>query len=588
MAARDVAVREFLGALTGIPRRRFLVLGEELQELVIPASAHWSASPVTLAAPDPHDEFAVRKVLAALGGHTGASLPWAELASRAAIIWILGDMLARRPMSITEMAERIVDTAPERQGSDPEQVRNEVELALIAGAALPDDVSGGLRLKTHRFVRGGWQFHRCVDPVCGKLHPMGEERCTCGKPTAPLNVCRNCGADALRFRSEPPDDPSQAALLPNGARDDTGEWVLYDRRRFVDTAADDDAILDLTRRQVRERPVLTGSLDPSTLAFSTEDRSYPFPVILAGARTRCLVCGGSAGSRPVLTPVSLGTSAAVRVLAEGLTEKLAAENKGRPGHDGKERLLIFADSRQDAAHQARFITYAGRYDRMRRRAVSILEKEGRPLTVAEVVHGLLVDGVEARDNPHASRFDDADYLPPDVQKRARAWEEAPLLDELALSAGYRATVVNLGLVGVRYQHLDKYVEKSGGPTAEQLGITELRHVCYCLLEEMRRRGALSREMLQYHPASPSCPDEFKEPADWERRIKQANGYACDDGGEPIANLSEHEVPEGLRSNGIWRRSGVGGRGPSLERKFRQLLRRFGGIEAPGEEQMLVH
>lgn len=53
--------------------------------------------------------------------------------------------------------------------------------------------------------------------------------------------------------------------------------------------------------------------------------------------------------------------AAVRVIAEGLVEGLSRQHHGSdPRYDGKERLLIFADSRQDAAHQARFITYAGR------------------------------------------------------------------------------------------------------------------------------------------------------------------------------------------------------------------------------------
>ncbi|MCX6874719.1 MAG: hypothetical protein NTW21_13065 [Verrucomicrobia bacterium] len=39
-----------------------------------------------------------------------------------------------------------------------------------------------------------------------------------------------------------------------------------------------------------------------------------------------------------------------------------------------QRLLIFSDSRQDAAHQARFIIFASRFDRMRRRLVRILNE----------------------------------------------------------------------------------------------------------------------------------------------------------------------------------------------------------------------
>ena len=110
-------------------------------------------------------------------------------------------------------------------------------------------------------------------------------------------------------------------------------------------------------------------------------------VTLVPARTRCLCCGGTAGSRNVITPVSLGTSAAVKVVGEGLVEALAEANRDRPGHDGKERLLVFSDSRQDAAHQARFIIFASRYDRMRSRLVKILQTE-RVLTLQRAVEML--------------------------------------------------------------------------------------------------------------------------------------------------------------------------------------------------------
>ena len=120
--------------------------------------------------------------------------------------------------------------------------------------------------------------------------------------------------------------------------------------------------------QIKKKPILDGSLDPQALQFSVNPADYPLKVTLLPARTQCLCCGGTAGSRNVITPVSLGTSAAVKVVGEGLVETLAEANRGRVGHDGKERLLVFSDSRQDAAHQARFIIFASRYDRMRGRA----------------------------------------------------------------------------------------------------------------------------------------------------------------------------------------------------------------------------
>ena len=77
----------------------------------------------------------------------------------------------------------------------------------------------------------------------------------------------------------------------------------------------------------------------------------------------------------MITAVGIGTSAAIKVLSEGLVESLHIANAGRSGHDGKERLLIFSDSRQDAARtRRRFIFFASRYDGMRRRLVELLQR----------------------------------------------------------------------------------------------------------------------------------------------------------------------------------------------------------------------
>jgi Helicase conserved C-terminal domain/Domain of unknown function (DUF1998) len=328
---------------------------------------------------------------------------------------------------------------------------------------------------------------------------------------------------------------------------------------------------------MRGRPVLRGSFDPTTLAFSRDAADYAMAVALAPARTRCLCCGGSAGSRNVITPVALGTSAAVKVLAEGLVEALDEANHGRDDHDGKERLLVFSDSRQDAAHQARFIIFASRYDRMRRNLMHLLTEQGA-LSIQRAVELLGLAGATDRDNPHVGDGD-PDYFPAEVQQRMRAWEEAPLLDDLAVNAGYRATLVNLGMLEVRYDQLDRYVQDRGAELANSLGISQeqLRHVSRCVLDEMRRLGALSREMLCYNPSYPACPSYIKS-AEWERRVRDPKGFAVDERGRPTSNMDAAAVQPGIKLHNAWRRPGVGGRSPSLERIFKSLINRFGGAE----------
>ena len=596
LAARDRDVQDFFGRLVGVDPASVLILGEELADVPEAPQAAYPPEPLEVAPFDPADPQQVHRALCQLTG-LPEDFELFNVASRSAILWDLNRWLARAPLSVTQIVERLRSEVPARRGADPDQVRREVETALVLGAALPDDVPNPLRLRAHRFIRGGWRFHRCVNPACGRLYPMGEEHCQhCGCATAPLYICRNCGADYLRFVG----DPEPSLLRPSALEAEGPEWLLYEPGRFempvsaddeVEEEAEDTAVRRPPRsagrdlpKQIKKRPVAVGSFDPAELTFSLVKGDYPMQVVLAPARTQCLCCGGTAGSHNVITPISLGTSAALKVLGEGTVEALHAANKDRPGHDGKERLLIFSDSRQDAAHQARFIIFASRYDRMRRAMMRLLKQDGA-LSIQRAVELLGDEGVRQHDNPYAPATDA--WLGEDARNRLRAWEEAPLLDDLATNAGYRATLFNLGLAGVRYQELDQYVQAMGKPLADELGVTtsQLEYLCHCLLDEMRIRGALSRPLLRYHPSHVSCPD-FMRSAEWERRVKRPQGYACDQTGKPLGHLERNDAPQGLTVHNLWRKPKGGGRGPSTERILRHLIQRFGGVE-PAEQQMLA-
>lgn len=592
---RDEAVQGFFGSLTGADKASIRVFGEELREIETPAEAAYPVHPgaVDVETLNLSDPEAVRRTLCTFTGLPNTT-PLHEAARRCRLLWDLNLWLTRRPLSLAGIVEQVCGEIPQRAGRPEDELRAEVEAALVLGAALPDETPGALRLRAHRFIRGGWKFHRCVNPDCGKLYPMGEERCAaCNHPAAPLYLCRNCGADYLRTVGDPLNQP----LRPSDDERDGPEWLIYEPRRFdLDPIEDEDqeegARSAGKRRgpqqvpaQIKQTPVLSGSLDPLSLQFSPQADDYRLKVTLAPARTRCLCCGGTAGSRNVITPVALGTSAAVKVLGEGLAEALAEANRGRPGHDGKERLLIFSDSRQDAAHQARFIIFASRYDRLRRRLFRLLEDEPA-LPVQKAVELLSELAVRHRDNPHVP--EETAWIHDEARERIAVWEEAPLLDEIAVNAGYRGTLVNLGLAGVRYHRLDEYVGAAGGQLAGRLGIDAdaLEYVCRVLLDEIRTRGALSRPLLQYHPQHVAYPASFRD-ADWERRMNQPQGYPLTPGGEVTACLDSAEVPYGIKHNNAWRRPRAGGRGPSVERLLKHLLTRFGGADPDAEAMVDV-
>jgi hypothetical protein len=586
---RDQAVQEFFAALTGVEQGTIQVYGEELEDVPIPDEAVYPAKPgkVDVRDLEVSSAAAVRKALCRLAGFP-EDTPIDDVAQKYRLLWDLNRWLISRPMSVSQIVTQIREEVPDRQDTDDDELRSEVEAALVVGAALPDDTPGALRLRAHRFIRGGWQFHRCVNPACGKLYPMGEEKCAaCNYPTAPLYLCRNCGADYLRLAGD-----LEAPLRPTSDPQLQPEWMVYETGRFETTIADEDedeeAPASNARRrskqlpeQIKGRNLVDGSLDPLNLQFSLGEDDYALKVTLVPARTRCICCGGTAGSRNVITPVSLGTSAAVKVVGEGLVEALEAANRDRAGHDGKERLLVFSDARQDAAHQARFVIFASRYDRMRRRLMEILETE-RVLTLQRAVELLSDSAVANRDNPYVPEGKRR-FIPEEARNRIRAWEEAPLLDEIAVNAGYRGTLVNLGLAYVDYHQLDEYVRLDGTQLAQQLGITpeELLHVCRAVLDEMRVRGCLSRDMLRYYPAHVACPDHIKQ-AEWERRVKQPQGFPVTPGGEPEAFRDKAAVPWGIRCHNAWRKPKSGGRGPSLERILKHLLSRLGAKEPDAE------
>lgn len=588
---RDSEIQNFFGRLTGVSYETTRVISEELREISIPEESKYAADYPEIGNVNLSNQEAIRVSLCKLAGIPQTSdLNTAAKSCR--ILWDLNSWLIKKPMSVSQLADRIVETIPERKTWTQDKVQKEVEIALLLGGALPEGIPGGLRLKTHQLIRGGWSFYRCIDPNCGKLYPKGEERCECGHFTAPLYLCRNCGADYLRLIGT----EEATELRPGNSKEKGEEWMVYQPSRFGEIHDEEDESEateeDLSERFSRKvvasmkgRPILTGSLDVNTLTFSTDQNVYPLKVILAPARNRCLCCGGTAGSRNVVSPVSLGTSAAIKVLSEGTIEALEEAHKEEIGRDKKERLLIFSDSRQDAAHQARFIRFASRYDRMRRRVVYLLSKEGS-LSIQRTVELLSDLGAKNKDNPYLPEVGDSQWISADARKRMQAYEEAPLLDELAVNAGYRATIVNLGLVAVCYDQLDNYITAIGKHISDRLGINELQfiYLCKTILDKMRVLGCLDREMLRYHPSNPRFP-EYMNAASWERKVRYPKGFPLNASGNPIGYVEQTSMPDGLKVHNAWRREGSGGKGPALQRIFEHLLLRMGGV--PGTEDILM-
>lgn len=588
---RDREIKGFFSKLTGAEETKIKVLGEKLLDISIPKEARYAKEYREIKI-DFMDLDSVRRGICNLAG-IDETTDMTTAVNSCRILWDLNSWLIKKPMSVTELVQKIKDTIAERKEWNEDLIRKEVILALLIGGVLSGEMPVSLKIKVHQFFRGGWKFYRCVNPKCGKLYPKGEEKCECGSLTAPLYLCRNCGADYLRFVGD--EEPKQ--LLPAKNKSEGQEWMLYQPEKFgelydeeeFESPEEDISVSEMLSsrigKKMKGKNIFVGSFDIQTLTFNQDKNYYPMKVILAPARNRCLCCGGTAGSRNVVSPVALGTSAGIKVLSEATTEALREFHKDGQNKDDKERLLIFSDSRQDAAHQARFIKFASRYDRMRRRIVYLLSQE-KEMSIQRAIELLSGLGEQNKDNPYVPNKTSTRWISPEAKARIQIYEEVPLLDELAVNAGYRATVINLGLVRVYYNQLDEYIKFDGEEIIKDLGLDEDKfyYQCNCILDKIRTLGCLNREILTYHPSNLKCRDSLKS-AEWNRSVKHPKGLPMDSEGNLIGYMAKEQVADGIKIHNPCSKLGAGGRGPAIKRIFIKLMKDMSNID-PQEEHLL--
>lgn len=171
----------------------------------------------------------------------------------------------------------------------------------------------------------------------------------------------------------------------------------------------------------------------------------------------------------------------------------------------------------------------------------MIEREG-PLTIQRIVELLGDLAVEHGDNPNVPATGERDWISDEARKRIRAWEEAPLLDEIALNAGYRSTLFNLGLALIEHHRLGEHPATCGGELAAGLGVdeAEFEYICRCLLDEMRVRRCLrSRDALL--PPKPSEQPAIHWSGQLGKESKMAKWPRVRSGGESTCAFGHHDA-----------------------------------------------
>ncbi len=443
-------VAEFFTRLTGQPTPSDAVIREETTAPEMPSQLTLPPTPkLTRDDLTSFDPLLLARKLTGFDGDTIEGC-W----ERSALAYLLLDSL-RDPRPLSAVVEELA-ARPERQGVSRDVLDLEVQAALMVGPCLGANHPLRLRPRVHRFLRGLARFWRCLNPGCGKLLDSGVVACdACGAKALPLALCRTCGWDFYMGREEDYLGAATSVIPWLGRRSSRRTTFLYDPPVSVEVEPEDlpeegNEGEESNGEAPPDAPDVSHWVCPQCLLLTSDPDERPCgcsqplrPVkLLRGRGTNCPVCRSRYGRFDVITPVSLGNSSALTHVARSLLRELPADRR---------KLLVFADSRQDAAHQARFMRGSEQLLRLRR-----------------FIYGALADSPE----PHDLRWLEqqlydqnaaaGEYKPircsRDERERRRRRIDGDLLHEFVIAPNVRASLERLGLVELRYSGLEEDVQ----------------------------------------------------------------------------------------------------------------------------------
>lgn len=372
------------------------------------------------------------------------------------------------PAPLSRAVEVLRERLPERANLPEDVLRREVEAYLLVGSVGAEDDPPRLRPKLHVFLHGVYDVSLCLNPSCRLLVPQGGAECpACGAAARPAALCRTCGQDFVKVRFE--SDESGLAI-------GTGDFYSDEKTAFLtprilelpDARADDEEPTDgedgsedeelptprtrgakkqpgRKKRSDGESKVKSVDLCTSCGRLVDGDacpacKRKPVPYLMVSKSLHsCPACGGIYTRGDIVTPLRTGTASTVSALATHHLDRLRGADR---------RLLVFADNRQDAAHQAGYTADKHRTFALRH-------------AVADEVRSAGDGGIALLDLPERlfDRFrrDLGIIVGKPTQSEHKLWIDAltiELAQEITRYSRQRASLENLGLIGVEYEFLD--------------------------------------------------------------------------------------------------------------------------------------
>ncbi|HHH47906.1 MAG TPA: DEAD/DEAH box helicase [Gammaproteobacteria bacterium] len=401
------------------------------------------------------------------------------------------------PAPLAAAVQALKEKFPDRAAQADEQVQREVEAYLLLGSIGDDAHPPRLRPKLHTFFHGVYDVALCMNPACRALVPQGGTECLkCGSVARPAALCRTCGQDFVKLRFEKEDDAK-----PVG----TGDFYSDEHTAFAthqihkmpegpgvddEAGTDDEApgVLELERRQDAESRLDRVGFCLGCGRVLGEDEHCPecnreaVTVLLhRGPLHTCPACGDVYTKGDIVAPLRTGTASSVSIIIERQLARLDEQDR---------KLLVFADNRQDVAHQAGYTADKHRSFALRHLSAHLVNE--REEVYLQELPELVLEG-----------YQKLGFVPRRLNKyEHRRWKEAltyEAANEFTRYARQRASLETLGLVGVEYDFLDEVAKDVTFTAAAEeagLGPDMAINLVRACLDVMRRNRAVDYEFFQ--------------------------------------------------------------------------------------------
>jgi ATP-dependent helicase YprA (DUF1998 family)/RNA polymerase subunit RPABC4/transcription elongation factor Spt4 len=479
---------------------------------------------------DPADDLAVVALAEKLTGR--ACPPGKHIAERVGAV-LRGNCLVlaleevfSEPASIDMAAEEMRKRFESRSTCSLDQLRLEVQAYLLVGSIGDEDCPPRLRPKLHTFFHGVYDVALCLNPDCRTLVPHGGTECPrCGAEARPAALCRTCGQDFVKVRFEREDDDSPVGtgdffsdeytaflthnicVLPEspGAEDeDTEEQADNEGRRLMRK-------LDAEERLKKVNVCAScGRILWEDMTTCPTCNRPGIPMFMhKGKLSTCPACGDTYTRGDIVTPLRTGTSSTVSVLTTHHLARLDGDDR---------KLLVFADNRQDAAHQAGYTAHKHRSFALRH-------------AIAEIVRDAGDRGVYLEELPE--RLFEAYQKLAIIPRRPARHERERWLDALTYEAAneftrysrQRISLENLGLVGVDYEFLEDLGEDdrfAGAASRVGLDPAVALRLVRAVLDVMRKNRAVAYDGRPETGSTLPFFTEYIDPAS-KRRYRELEG-----------------------------------------------------------------